>query len=66
MNPSKAEGQQVLYAIEELYFLRRYGEAVRVAEKALEGEIGAELRGRVRGHQKSCVARRDKEVVGKV
>ncbi|RAL64407.1 hypothetical protein DID88_001883 [Monilinia fructigena] len=39
LNPrSKPETQQVLYAIEELYFYRRFQEAVELTGKALEQE----------------------------
>ncbi|KAI9868550.1 MAG: hypothetical protein M1830_005650 [Pleopsidium flavum] len=56
-NPSKPEGQTVLYAIEELYFHRRYEEGVRIADQALAGSVGEELRKTLRGYRERCAAK---------
>lgn len=38
---SKQEAQEVLHAVEELYFYRRFGEAVTFIGRVFEGEGGA-------------------------
>lgn len=43
-NPSKPESQAIMHAIEELYFFRRYEEALKVAEEALKGKLIEEFR----------------------
>lgn len=53
-NPSKPEAEEIQHAIEELYFLRRYGEARDLAEKVLEGVMGEALRRVVEGYKGRC------------
>jgi len=53
-NPTKQQVQTILHAIEELYFQRRYKEARGVAEEALRGQLGAEVRGVVDGYRERC------------
>lgn len=53
-NPSKIESQKILHAIEELYFFRRYDEALNVTMKALEGELSAEFRKILEDYQRRC------------
>ncbi len=55
--PSKAEGQRVLYAIEELYFRKRFGDAVKMADRALDGEISEELRKSLVDYRERCAVR---------
>lgn len=48
----------MLYAIEELYFLRRFEEAIETAAKVLESEkLGDEFRSVVEGYKARCVRR---------
>jgi hypothetical protein len=43
-NPSKAESQTILHAIEELYFFKRYEEALEVVGEALQGKLNEDFR----------------------
>jgi hypothetical protein len=43
-NPSKPESQTILHAIEELYFFKRYQEALKIVQEALNGELISEFR----------------------
>ncbi|KUJ11999.1 uncharacterized protein LY89DRAFT_738625 [Mollisia scopiformis] len=52
--PTKPESQVILHAVEELYFLRRYEEALGVVERALEGELGVEIRGVLGRYRGKC------------
>lgn len=59
---SKPEAQELLHAVEELYFYRRYEEAAAFVRKVFEGEGGASgLDGEVaeilRGYEKKCLVR---------
>jgi hypothetical protein len=38
-NPSKPESQIILHAIEELYFFKRYEEALKIVHEALKGKL---------------------------
>jgi hypothetical protein len=38
-NPSKQESQTILHAIEELYFFKKYVEALKIVEEALKGKL---------------------------
>ncbi|KAB8303088.1 hypothetical protein EYC80_004541 [Monilinia laxa] len=59
LNPrSKPETQQVLYAVEELYFYRRFQEAVELTGKVLEQEdLMEDFRGVVEKYRRRCVER---------
>jgi len=54
-NPTKPECQTILYAIEELYFYRRYVEAWNVAQDVLKGKLKAEFKAIVEGYRAKCV-----------
>lgn len=56
-NPSKSESQTVLYAIEELYFYRRFEEGTKLAEKALASELSEDLRKTLQGYRERCIAK---------
>jgi hypothetical protein len=43
-NPSKPESQIILHAIEELYFSKRYEEALKIADEALKGKLIEDFR----------------------
>ncbi|OWP05980.1 hypothetical protein B2J93_6304 [Marssonina coronariae] len=54
-SPSKPTSQNILHAIEELYFYRRYAEAKRVTEEALRGTgLVGEFRGVLEGYLERC------------
>ncbi|CAG8952358.1 hypothetical protein HYFRA_00001104 [Hymenoscyphus fraxineus] len=53
-NPSKPISQTILHAIEELYFFRRYAEALAVAEETLRGELMGEFRKVVERYRVLC------------
>lgn len=55
--PSKPQSHTILHAIEELYFFRRYEEALDVTRKALEGELETEFRKTVEEYKKRCEAK---------
>jgi len=56
-NPSKPESQTILHAIEELYFFRRYREALDMAQKALAGELDVEFRKTLDDYRRRCEAK---------
>lgn len=49
-----------------MYYLRRYREMVSLAERALEGELGAGIMESVRGYGGRCATRHDADVGGMV
>ena len=53
-NPSKAESQAVLHAIEELYFFKRYEEALKVVGEALQGELNEDFRKTLVDYKTRC------------
>ena len=55
--PSKPQTHTILHAIEELYFFRRYEEALDGTRKALEGELDIESRKTVEDYRKRCEAK---------
>lgn len=59
---SKQEAQELLHAVEELYFERRYGEAVAFLGRVLGGEGAAEglerdARDLLRAYEEKCLVR---------
>lgn len=56
-NPSKPESQTILHAIEELYFFKRYPEALKIADEALKGELMVEFRKVVVHYRGKCEAK---------
>ena len=59
-NPSKPESQSILHAIEELYFFRRYEEALKIIGDALKGELIEEFRKSLEDYKIRCQAKVDK------
>ena len=53
-NPSKPESQTILHAIEELYFFKRYEEALKITEEALKGELIRDFRKTLEDYKMSC------------
>lgn len=53
-NPSKQESQTILHAIEELYFFKRYEEALKIVEEALMGRLGADFRKTLEDYKVRC------------
>jgi len=53
-NPSKAESQTILHAIEELYFFKRYQEALKIAQEALNGELISDFRKTLDDYKARC------------
>ncbi|KAL1865721.1 hypothetical protein Daus18300_007097 [Diaporthe australafricana] len=58
----KHEGQELLHAVEELYFFRRFEEAVSFVEKVFDGEGGGEgldrdVRDVLRSYETKCLAK---------
>lgn len=67
---SKPEAQELLHAVEELYFYRRYEEAVAFVGKLFEGEGGAsgldaEVGYVLRGYERKCLVRLGRDAGGK-
>jgi len=56
-DPSKQQGQSILYAVEELYYLQQFGKAVEVVELALKGILGSELRTILLDYEERCLAK---------
>lgn len=57
-NPSKQEGQALLHAIEELYFLRDYERALGVVEQASIGKgLSEDMVGMLAEYRRRCVAK---------
>ena len=52
--PTKQESQRILHAIEELYYLRRYGEAMSVASSALKGRLQEDFQKLLIGYEEKC------------
>jgi hypothetical protein len=58
---SKQEGQEILHAVEELYFYKRYHEAVAFIGKLFEGGesaaqgLDAEVKGFLRTYEAKCL-----------
>jgi len=63
-NPSKPESQNILHAIEELYFFRRYEEAKRVVDKASKGKLIEEFRKTLEDYRGRCEAKLQKGAKG--
>ncbi|PMD27329.1 hypothetical protein NA56DRAFT_641039 [Hyaloscypha hepaticicola] len=53
-NPSKPESQTILHAIEELYFFKRYEEALKLVQEALNGELISEFRKTLEDYKARC------------
>jgi hypothetical protein len=53
-NPSKPESQTILHAIEELYFFKRYQEALKIVQEALNGELISEFRKTLEDYKARC------------
>jgi hypothetical protein len=53
-NPSKPESQTILHAIEELYFFKRYQEALKIVQEALNGELISEFRKLLEDYKARC------------
>jgi len=47
----------MLHAIEELYFVRRYDEALKIASNVLKGSLNGEFKGVIEGYRLKCEAR---------
>ncbi|KAF8862413.1 hypothetical protein BDZ45DRAFT_617207 [Acephala macrosclerotiorum] len=62
-NPSKPDSQTIMHAIEELYYLKRYEEALKVTEKALEGELIEDFRVVLVRYKGRCEAKLGNEKV---
>jgi len=56
-HPSKPGSQVILHSIEELYFFKKYDEAIEVTEKALEGKLQDEFRKILEDYHRRCLAR---------
>lgn len=52
--PSKPESQTILHAIEELYFFKRYEEALKIVQEALNGELISEFRKILEDYKMRC------------
>lgn len=64
---SKQEGQELLHAVEELYFYRRYGEAVAFIGRVFEGAgeavgVDRDVRYLLGAYERKCLAKMDKTV----
>ncbi len=60
---SKAEAQQLVHAVEELYFLRQFGEAAAFAQGLLAGDtvgLDAETRDLLRIYERMAVEKTEK------
>jgi hypothetical protein len=53
-NPTKPESQKILHAIEELYFFRRYEEALKLACDVLKGKLDEQFRSVVESYREKC------------
>lgn len=55
-SPSKPELQSVLHAVEELYFFRRFEEALAFLERVLKAPegLGEEAKGVLEGYERKC------------
>ncbi|KAH8786102.1 hypothetical protein BGZ57DRAFT_788830 [Hyaloscypha finlandica] len=53
-NPSKAESQTILHSIEELYFFKRYEEALKVVGEALQGKLNEGFRKTLVDYKTRC------------
>lgn len=58
----KHEGHELLHAVEELYFFRRFEEAVSFVGKIFDGEAGGEgldrdVRDVLKTYERKCLAR---------
>lgn len=53
-NPPKPESQKIIHAIEELYFFKRYEEALKVTETALVGVLQDEFKKLLLGYAARC------------
>jgi len=53
-NPSKPESQIILHAIEELYFFRRYEEALKIVGEALKGKLIPDFRKTLEDYRTRC------------
>jgi len=58
------ESQKILHAIEELYFFKRYKEALNITQQVLEGELMDEFRKVLEDYERRCVVRIDKTKKG--
>jgi hypothetical protein len=59
--PSISEAKIILLAVEELYFLRRYEEAIKLTQQALDGGIHDELRKNLEDYQYRCKQKNSQE-----
>lgn len=53
-DPDQMESQRILHAVEELYYLRRYVEAVKIVDEALRGIVSSSLRDRLVEYRQRC------------
>jgi hypothetical protein len=53
-NPSKPESLTILHAVEELYFFKRYDEALKVVEDALQGKLIEDFRKTLEDYRMRC------------
>lgn len=59
---SKQEGQELLHAVEELYFCRRWEEAVAFVGRVLEGGaagLDSDVQNVLRAYEGRCLAKMD-------
>ncbi|KAE9377873.1 hypothetical protein N431DRAFT_399025 [Stipitochalara longipes BDJ] len=56
-NPSKPQSQAILHAVEELYFFKRYEEALNIVEAALKGKLIVELQKTLEDYRARCQAK---------
>ena len=56
-DPSKAESQRILHAIEELYFYHRFNEAIDIADQALVGTLNQGVRNTLLTYRTRCKER---------
>lgn len=64
---SKQEGQELMHAVEELYFYRRYGEAVAFIGRVFEGAgeavgLDRDVRDLLSAYERKCLAKMDETV----
>lgn len=53
-HPSKPESQTIMHAIEELYFFKRYEEALKIVEEALKGNLIQDFRKTLEDYRMKC------------
>lgn len=62
----KPEAQEILHAVEELYFFKRYDEAVEFVRRVFDGEgkgegLDKDIRNVLRVYETKCLGRLGKE-----